>query len=117
MQEFLETIEDDYLRELILYMDRLILDFHPDITRSMRFKIPFYDYHSWFCYLNPVKKYTEVEWVFLDGKKMKDEGGVLQARGRKLVRGIYLSPKKDLDIDLLKNLLADALLVQEEKKK
>ena len=115
MEEFLETIEDENLRELILFLDRFIMSYDEKITRTMRFKVPFYDYNNWFCYLNPVQKYSKVEWVFMQGKEMEDLAGVLQGKGRKLVKGITMSPDEDLDVELLKNLLADAIVIQKRK--
>ncbi len=117
MQEFLETIEDENLRELILYLDRFIMGYDEKIKRTMRFKVPFYDYNNWFCYLNPVEKYTKLEWVFLQGKEMEDPHGALKSKGRKLVRGITLSPEKDIDVDLMKDLLDEAITIQKNLKR
>ena len=53
---FIDDLEDDNIRELIIAINDLILSVHPAIHSKLRFKIPFYYLHSWFCYLNPLKK-------------------------------------------------------------
>ncbi len=79
---------------------------------KLRFKIPFYDHKSWVCYVNPIKK-KGVELVFLQGKKLSNVQGVLDARGRKQVAGIYLNEISEIDESILYEIVQEALLIDE----
>jgi len=79
---------------------------------KIRFKIPFYDCKSWICYLNPLKK-GAVELVFLRGNELIDESGLLEARGRKMVKGIIISDIDNIPFDTIHQILLQALLIDE----
>lgn len=103
-------------KENILYWDKEFLDY-PNINRKMRYSIPFYYYHSWVCYLNPIKKTDNVELVFIHGQKLEDEYGILDPRNRKMVAGIMLD---DINADraaLIHELFSQATMLDEGLKK
>jgi len=103
--DFLDTL-DESKASLIAYLDQEFLKIE-GIGRKMRYGIPFYDYEKWICYLNPTKKGT-VELVFLAGDVMRATFPLLQKRGRKMVAGLELDPQKDVNRDLLVEMILTA---------
>jgi hypothetical protein len=80
----------------------------PGVTTKLRYKIPFYDYQSWFCYSNPIKG-EGVELVFLQGQSMTNEHGLLLAKGRKMVSGISLYKDSIISDELLQEMIFEAI--------
>ena len=97
---------------IIDIIDQQLLSF-PEITRKMRYKIPFYDYQSWVCYLNPVKP-DKVEMCFFRGKKLSNIQGLLDDRGRKMVSGVMLEDSQNLPMESLLDIFAEAIILDEE---
>jgi hypothetical protein len=60
------------------------------VTTRLNYGIPFFYGRKWICYLNVVKKDGGVELVFLQALHFRDPHGLLQARGRKMVKGILI---------------------------
>ncbi|NNE26561.1 MAG: hypothetical protein HKN09_06940 [Saprospiraceae bacterium] len=100
---------------LIEIINQQLLSF-PEITRKMRYKIPFYDYKSWICYLNPVKP-DKVEMCYFRGKQLSNVQGLLEDRGRKLVSGVMLEDPRNLPMEALLDIFAEAVILDEEVNK
>ena len=103
--DFIESI-NEHQSGLIGYLDKQFLD-QEGVTRKMRFRIPFYDFNKWICYLNPVKD-NRVELCFLDGIPMKEMFLALDTRGRKKVSGLMLDVSEDIPIDMILEMIAAA---------
>lgn len=88
---FLDEMEEPS-RSLAILLHEVILSIDPELSATIKFQIPFYMHNKWVCYLNPLKKH-EVELCFLQLKKEEDPFGLLQSRGRKMVRGLSLDAK------------------------
>jgi hypothetical protein len=73
-------------RVLLQHLRQFILDVHPDITETLRHGVPFFDYFGMMCYLNPVKKGIDI--CFVKGFELMDEAGILEDRGRKMVKSV-----------------------------
>ena len=99
-------------QRIIDIIDHQLLSF-PEVSRKMRYKIPFYDYKSWVCYLNPVKP-DKVEMCFFRGKKLSNVQGLLEDRGRKMVSGILLEDPAKLPMESLLDIFAEAVILDEE---
>lgn len=84
----------------------------PNIQAKIRYKIPFYFQKSWICYLNPVKG-GGVELAFLRGRELVDEGGLLSANGRKMVKGVTYQNVEDVSFESLEPVLLEALILDE----
>ncbi len=82
---------------------------NPEIIQKIRYKVPFYYRKSWICYLNPNKKTGAVEMVFLRGNELSNEQGLLEAKGRKQVRGVTFSTITDIPIDTLIEVIQEAI--------
>lgn len=87
----------------------------PEVTAKIRYKIPFYYRKSWICYLNPVKG-DKVEFAFTRGNELSNEQGLLQANGRKQVRGIIFNNVKQIPWTSIHEILQEAFLLDEEVK-
>jgi len=98
---------DPIQSELFIYLDKLILGTE-GTSNKMRFKIPFYDNNSWFCYLNPVKS-THVDFCFLKGKEMKTTFDLLDLRNRKMVSSILIDVNSEIPEKLLIDMINHAI--------
>lgn len=74
----------------------------------MRYNVPFYDYNTWICYLNPIGK-EMLELCFLEGKEMKNQFPELDMKGRKSVSGMSFPVDKDLPQALISQLINYAI--------
>lgn len=98
---FVDDMEDVNTKEILIHLHTMIMDFHPGIHCKIRYKIPFYDVHSWICYLNPLKK-GGVELCFIHGQQLKDPYGRLDTKGRKMISGVTINV---LDNQLLESII------------
>jgi len=98
-------------RALMEQLAGRILQF-PEVVCKIRYRIPFFYRHSWVCYLNPVKG-GGVELAFLYGHQLTDPFGLLEARGRKMVKGIRLYELAQLPGEPLEELIAEALILDD----
>ena len=88
---YLDQMEEPS-RSLAILLHEVILSIDPDLSSTIKFHIPFYMFGKWVCYLNPLKKH-QLELCFLQLKNEEDPFGLLQAKGRKMVRGLSLDAK------------------------
>ena len=100
------------VRALLQYFHRLLTD-QPGVVSKIRYQIPFYYRKSWVCYLNPVKN-NGLELAFLRGNELSNEQELLDFRGRKQVGGIIYYEIKEIDEDLIMEIIQEALLLDEE---
>ena len=113
---YISEIENTTTREICEYLHHLILSAHPQMTSKIRFKIPFYDVYKWICYLNPLRK-GGVELVFLAGRDMEDPDGWLDAKGRKMVKGITLQEINQIDEEKILFYLMQAIEIDKSNSK
>lgn len=104
--------QEEPRQEILLYLHELISSY-PELIGKIRYKIPFYYRKSWICYLNPTKD-GGVELAFPRGNELSNEQGLLMANGRKQVRGMTFYKIKDIPEDAIHEILAEALLLDEE---
>lgn len=105
-QEFLSRI-DPLQAEVVNYFDQLFTS-KLGISRKIRFRVPFYDYNSWICYLNPIKK-NAIELCFLDGIAMAKSFPLLDMKDRKKVSGITIAVNEDIPAELIIDMLNHAI--------
>ena len=86
--------------------------FSMDLNAKIRYKIPFFDHYSWICYLNPVKA-NGVELAFLYGQELSDEYRILQKKERRQVAGIDLYQIKEVPDQWIKEIIAEAMVLDE----
>jgi len=114
LDHFIERISEPQ-RRIVYFLHDQFLQF-PEISFKIRFKIPFYYYSTWVCYLNPVKP-DKIELVFINGKLLSNSQGLLEARGRKKVAGVMLDDLNSIPIESILEIFSEALILEEEIKK
>lgn len=80
----------------------------PGVSCKIRFKLPFYDYQKWLCYLSPQKK-GGIELCFINGLQLDPDQVYLDAKKRSMISGLTIKDKKNLDLTLVKALVLEAI--------
>ncbi len=93
---------------------KLILDAAPHVGESIKYGIPFYTYHGLLCYLNPKPGY--VDFGFCRGVELSDEAGLLYGDNKE-IRKVKVTQLTGPLVQSLRQLVQQALLVNEERKK
>ena len=109
--EFLDSLSPEQLG-VFLYLDKIFLEIE-GVTRKMRYRVPFYDYGQWICYINP-KPDNKAELCFLDGKLLIKDFPLLQSKERKRVAGLPLDAEEDLDKALILDIFHAARPLQKD---
>lgn len=113
-ESFLSRLSDNQLK-IFEYFHSRFLDF-PGVSTKIRYKIPFYDYHSWLAYLNPLKS-GGMELCFVHGKELSSHGVLLQSRDRKQIAGLIIDDLGKVPIDAIMDTFAEAIVLDEERNK
>ena len=92
----------DYLRTYIKSHDR-------GISERIAYGLPFFYYKKPLCYLNILK--NGVDLGFMDGNKLKHRQEFI-ADKRKRVRSLFFKWEEDVDLELVREVLAEAMAVQ-----
>jgi len=100
-------------RQIMQYLHD-IMTAVPDVTCKIRYHVPMYYRMSWICYLNPQKK-GGVEWVLLRGNELSNIQGILEARGRKQVKGAIFNQVSEIDENIIREIFMEALILDEER--
>ena len=100
---------------IIGYFHDFFKSTYPQIELTMKYEIPFFVGNHWICYLNPIKK-GGVELCFTRGNELSNEQGLLSSRGRKQVFGVVYHQLRDIDEEVLLEVLTEALVLDEEVK-
>jgi hypothetical protein len=96
-------------RELMTYFHFILTeDYH--LSPKLKFNIPFYYGRSWVLYLSP-KKDEKVEVVFIKGFLFSKNFELLEARGRKQVRGALFSEIEEVPERELREIIEEALKI------
>ena len=93
--DYIESQPNDW-QTALLALRQIILDFHPDITETFKWKCPFYLYKGYLAYMYINKKGLHL--AFANGAKFDDTHGILQGKDRKLIRLITIDPSQDFPI-------------------
>ena len=83
------------------------------MTHKLRYGIPFYNVKKWLCYISPQKK-GGIELCFLHGRWMTDTQGSLDAKDRTQIYGITYHKLEEINEELLKILLKEAIEIDEK---
>lgn len=109
-EDFIYQLEDPQ-KEIMLYLHELLSN-EFDLQDKIRYKIPFYFGRSWICYLNPIKN-NAVELAFVRGNELSNMQGLLSDKGRKQVYGVEFESLDDIPLDILHDVLQEAILLDE----
>jgi hypothetical protein len=88
------------------------MEAHPQMCSKIRFKIPFYNVHSWICYFNPQKN-GGVELVFIKGNRIPDPFNILDAKNRSIVKGIGIQSVDEFPTEEVHYYLLEAIGLDE----
>jgi hypothetical protein len=88
----------------------------PAVQCKIRFKIPFYYYRSWLCYLNPVKG-DKIELCFIHGKIVTDSSGILDDKGRKKISGIVIPDIASIPLEAVLEIFSESIIIDKKLKK
>ncbi len=87
IDDFIQS-KDTNLRPLLAQIRNIIMVSHPQVREQISWSLAFFYGFDHLCYLSVSKKTKGVEVCFAKGFHIKDEAGVLDTKGRKLVKGI-----------------------------
>lgn len=121
-EEFFDTIENPVIRSWAWALHQHILNLVPQVQPVIKFRTPFYVYHRWLCYINPVKDHIELGFPY--GYLLSNAQGLLSAapmqeKGKDLaqVRKVYIHRAEDLNAEGILEIIAEAALLNEEAAK
>ena len=98
-------------QEIMLVLHDMLMS-NVGITNKIRYKVPFYYYKSWICYINPHKK-GHVEFCFLRGNELSNAQGILDSKGRKQVCSLTFHSVDDIPERLVHEIIPEAILLDE----
>lgn len=124
-----ESIEDflNYLptdeRQMVDVLRDLILDSIPNVKEKLSYNVPFYKRHSNICFIWPASvpwgKHNQkgVRLGFTKGYLMNDDMGYLDKGDRKQVYTKDFMSASEIDVDMVKAYVYEAVLVDERNRK
>lgn len=98
-------------KEVMLYFHNLLTSF-PTVSPALKYRIPFYDQNTWFCYLNPLNN-GKVSLCFLRGYELSNEQGLLESKGRKQVLSVDFGTVDEIPKDTIREIINEALFLDE----
>jgi len=111
VDEFVNRLPEG-IRALAERLRKIILTSSEQIREQIKHKIPFYYYKGQLCYINPFD--DRVVLGFSRGAEMPDEHGMLKGN-QKTVRHAVFYLHTELDKEKVRNLIYEALIVNEIK--
>lgn len=117
VDDLLAYLPEEELK-LVGILRNLILDCIPDCREKISYNVPFYARHHNICFIWP----ASVPWGgiksgvalgFTRGMLLTDQKKLIKGK-RKNVRSLEFTQPKDLDVELVKSLLYEAVLLDAE---
>jgi hypothetical protein len=123
IQDYIDSIENPVLQRWATVLNEKILTLIPQVQPSIKFKVPFYDYHRWLCCFTVYDQHIELS--FLYGYLLSNSQGLLSASPAKgkgkhelaQVRKIIISEESVLLSEGLLELIGEAALLNEDAAK
>ncbi len=122
VDEFLDFLSNEELK-LVQHLRQIILECIPACQEKLAYNVPFYYRHSRICFIWPSSipwgkvKEEGVMLGFSKGNQLNDELDYLEKGERKQVYTKTFFTIKDIDIDLIKTYLFEAVALDEQLKK
>jgi hypothetical protein len=120
VEEFLEFLPPDEF-QIVEYLRNLIFNLVPGVTEKLNYNVPFYKRNKNILFIWPSsvlwgnkKSYSGVRLGFTNGYLMNDEINYLDKGDRKQVYYKDFSSIKEIDVDVLKAYLFEAVLIDEK---
>ncbi len=125
VEDFLEYLPD-YERKIVDVLRAVVWDCIPDCIEKISYNVPYYYRHSRICFIWPSSipwgnvKMNGVQLGFCNGYLLKDDIQYLEKGNRKQVYIKTFQDVKEIDVDLARNYLYEAVeidaLIKKEKK-
>jgi hypothetical protein len=122
VDEFLDFLPEDELK-MVNLLRRLIFDYVQGVTEKLSYNVPFYKKHKGIFFIWPAsvlwgknQTYKGVRFGFQQGYLIADEINYLKRDNRKQVYWKDFSSIKEIDIDLLKVYIFEAIRIDEQFK-
>ncbi len=122
IDEFLEFLTEDEIKTVNL-LRKIIFDCVPNINEKLSYNVPFYKKNKGMFFIWPAsvlwgkkKSYSGVRFGFQQGYLLRDDLNILLKGNRKQVYYLDFLNLIDIDIDILKTYIFDAVLVDEQLK-
>ncbi|NAS32750.1 hypothetical protein GTQ40_17350 [Flavobacteriaceae bacterium R38] len=104
---------DNSQKEIMLFLHHMLTNEYL-LTDKITFKNPCYYKNSWICYLKPIKN-EAIELAFMRGNELSNHQGILKSNGRKQLMSIEISEVKEMELDIIKEILNEAIYLDETK--
>jgi hypothetical protein len=114
VNEFLDNLPEEEL-EIVLFLQKIILECMPDYKEKLAYSVPFYYRHSRICYIWPAsipwgKVEKGVAIGFCKGASFLDE----TFETTKFASKLTFNSVKEIDMAFLKQQIYDAVLIDEQ---
>jgi hypothetical protein len=119
IDEFLENLPDNE-RVIVDFLRAMVLDCIPECKEKLAYNVPFYYRHSRICFIWPPSvpwgntAIKGIQFGFCNGYLLRDEKQYLEKGSRKLVYWKEYSQLKEIDTDLLRTFLFEAVEIDEQ---
>lgn len=120
VDEFLDYLPENE-KKIVQRIRGIILNCMPYGKEKLAYNVPFYYQHKRVCYIWPssipwggIKEKNTVVLGFCQGQKLTDEAGILSKQGRKEIATISFSSAKEIDAEILRTYIYEALFIDEQ---
>jgi len=120
IDDFLEFLLEDELK-IVEYLRDIIYNCIPECSEKLSYNVPYYKRHTNICFIWPGSitwgsgKHKGVKLGFTNGYLLNDEINYLEKGGRKQVYWKTFNSIKEIDANLVKAYIYNAVLIDEEK--
>ena len=122
IDEFLEYLPEAELKTVNL-LRKIIFDCVPNIKEKLSYNVPFYKKNKGMFFIWPAsilwgkkKSYSGIRFGFQQGYLLRDDLNILNKGNRKQMYYLDYLNLNDVDLDILKTYIFDAVLVDERLK-
>ncbi|HYE80459.1 MAG TPA: DUF1801 domain-containing protein [bacterium] len=105
------------LQHLLQAARRILLTLDDRVREELKYGVAFYRRHGLVAYLTTVPRKPFVHIGLVEGARLSDPHGLLTGLDRKTVRHLRISTPADLEREGVRELLHEALLVDEQRRK
>ena len=123
IDEFLDFLPENELR-IVTVLRKIVFDCMPMAIEGLAYNVPYYKLNKNICFIWPAsvlwgkkQTYEGVRFGFTNGYLLQDEIGFLDKGQRKQVYWKDFTHVKDIDIDLLKSYIFEAIIIDERARK
>jgi len=112
VEDYIYQLEGQQKEIMSFLHDLLTIEY--GLEAKIRYRIPFYYGKTWICYLN-TRKNDRVDFAIVRGREISNSNGLLESRDRKMILSAEFSSVKEIPLDLLREVLEEAIFLDETK--